>query len=173
MILLTSTSDKLQVVTGWAGAVDIHASFLDLASGVVTAGRTNSKPVTATTTDAVASPAASTTRNVKALHIANVHATVANQVTIQHTDGSNVVQLESVNLLPGERISYREGVGMRVIDSAGLEEINNIINVGQYSVSRLATTVSNSTTTAAKITGLDTVLGPGTYLFEYHILYSS
>ena len=173
MLLLTSTSDKLQVVTSGTANIDVHASWLDLASGAVTAGRTNSKISTATTTDVVASPGASTTRNVKALHVANVHASASNQVTIQHTDGSNVVQLEQVTLLAGERISYREGVGMRVIDAAGLEKDNSPIIPGQYQVARLAADVSNSTTTAAKITGLDATVAAGTWIFEYFLLYQA
>lgn len=173
MLLLTSTSDKIQIVTTTTANIDVHASFVDLAAGVVTAGRLNSKISTATTTDVVASPAASTTRNVKTLQIANVHASASNVVTIQHTDGTNVVQLESVTLLAGERISYREGVGMRVIDAAGAEKVNPVTIAGQLSVFRLGADVTNATTTAAKITGLDSAVGVGTWVFEYFLLYTS
>lgn len=173
MLLLTSTSDKVQIITTTTANVDVHASFIDLAAGVVTAGRLNTKITTATTTDVVASPAASTTRNVKTLTVANVHASASNQVTIQHTDGANVVQMEQVTLLAGERIAYREGIGMRVIDAAGMEKVNTPINVGQYSIGRLAADVANTTTTAAKITGLDQVVGPGTWVFEYFVLYQT
>jgi hypothetical protein len=168
VLLLTSTSDKVQVITSSTAGIDVHASFVDLASGTVTTGRLNTKITTATTTDVVASPAASTTRNVKALHIANIHASTSNDVTIQHTDGTNVVQLEKVTLLAGERISYREGVGMRIIDSSGMEKSPPAI-AGQYTTQRLGADVSNATTTAAKVTGLDLVCGPGTWVFEYFL----
>jgi hypothetical protein len=126
MILLTSTSDKIQVITSAAGQVDVHASYIDLASGTVSAGRLNTRISTATTTDVVAAPAASTTRNVKTLKIGNNSATVTNTVTIQHTDGTNVIVLEQVTLAPLERIGYEEGSGIRVFDSAGREKITNL-----------------------------------------------
>jgi hypothetical protein len=126
MILLTSTSDKIQVVTSAAGQIDVHASYIDLASGTVSAGRLNSRISTATTTDIVAAPAASTTRNLKNLKVGNNHATVTNTVTVQHTDGTNVIALEQATLAPGERIGYEEGSGIRVFDSAGREKITNL-----------------------------------------------
>jgi hypothetical protein len=123
VILLTSTSDKIQVITSAAGQIDVHASYVDLASSVVTAGRLNTRIATATTTDVVASPAASTTRNVKNIKVGNNHASVSNTVTVQHTDGTNVIILEQVTLLPGERMGYEEGSGIRVFDSAGREKL--------------------------------------------------
>jgi hypothetical protein len=126
MIFLTSTSDKIQVITTAAGTVDVHASWVDLASGVVSAGRTNTRITTAATTDVVAAPAASTTRNLKTLKIGNNSASVTNTVTIQHTDGVNVIVIEQVVLAPLERIGYEEGSGVRVFDSAGREKITNL-----------------------------------------------
>lgn len=111
----------MQVVTAAAGKIDCHASWVDLASGAVTAGRTNASVTTATTTTMVAAPAASTTRNVKSFRISNNHASVSQLVTVQHTDGATVVPLESVTLAPGEAITYGEGSGMRVLGSAGVE----------------------------------------------------
>lgn len=173
MLLLASTADKLQVVTASAVAVDVHASWIDLNAGAVTAGRTNSKITTATTTDVVASPALSTTRNVKTLHIQNVHASSSNVVTVQHTDGTNVVSLESVTLLAGERIAYIEGQGFELIDASGVTKAASAIVAGQLAVARLAADLANSTVTAAKVTGLDTPCGVGTWIFEYFVLYQS
>jgi hypothetical protein len=172
VLLLASTSDKLQVITGSAVNVDVHASWIDLAAGVVTAGRTNSKITTATTTDVVAPPAASTTRNVKTLHIGNVHASSSVLVTIQHTDGTNVIVLETVTLLAGERIAYVEGQGFEYIDATGVNK-HDPIPVGSYLVQRLSADVSNSTTTAAKVTGLDLACGAGTWLWEYFLVFQS
>ncbi len=39
--------------------------------------------------------------------------------------------------------------------------------------SRLNSDLANATTTAAKVTGLDTLCGVGTWLFEYFVLYTS
>jgi hypothetical protein len=109
MLLLTSTSDKVQLITGSAGAVKVHASWVDNASGTITPGRTNTASITtAATTDVVGAPAASTQRNVKHLNIRNTHATVANLVTVQHTDGTTVEELFVVTLAPGESITLNE-----------------------------------------------------------------
>jgi hypothetical protein len=124
MILLTSTSDKIQLITSAAGSITCHASYAD-ASGspvTVTLGRTNSLISSAATTDVVPAPGSSTSRNVKQLKISNTHASVSNTVTIQHTDGSTACELEKVTLLPGERMGYEEGVGIRVFDVLGREK---------------------------------------------------
>lgn len=178
MLLLTSTSDKIQVVTGGTPGIDVHASFADYDTSItnpndrVSLGRKNTKITTATTTDVVLSPGnATTSRNVKTLEVANIHASTANQVTIQHTDGTNVIQLESINLLAGERIAFREGVPMRVIDASGMEKVNPAVIAGQLQVVRLGADYTNATTTASKVTGLDAVCGAGTWLFEYFLIW--
>ena len=110
MILLTSTSDKIQLVTGAAGAsVDVHCSYVDNASGTITPGRANVVGIaTATTTDIVGSPGASTQRNVKGIYITNTSGTTSTQVTVVHTDGTNVSDLMGVLLLPGENCILNE-----------------------------------------------------------------
>lgn len=106
MLLLTSTSDKVQVVTGDAGAsVDVHTSWVDNNAGTITPGRFNVVGIaTATTTDIVASPGSGVQRNVKSIYITNTSATVSTQVTVIHTDGTNVADLMGVTLLPGENL---------------------------------------------------------------------
>lgn len=125
MILLTTTSDKIQVVTTTTANVDVHASWVDLSGTTVTPGKTNTRITTATTTDVVAAPAASTTRNVKTIHVSNNHASASNTVSLQLNDGAALV-LESVTLAAGERMGYVEGVGMRVFDTTGREKIQSV-----------------------------------------------
>lgn len=109
MLNLASTSDLLQAVTDAAADIEVHASWVDLSAGVATPGRTNTPSITtATTTTVVASPAASTVRNVKHLNISNNHASLSCTVTILHTDGTNVIELISVILLPGENLIFSE-----------------------------------------------------------------
>lgn len=106
-LFLASTSSKLQVITGAASAIDVHASWLDNLSGAITPGTTNTPPITtAATTDVVASPAASTQRNIKGLYITNTHASLATQVTVVHTDGTNAKQIMGVTLLAGENLNF-------------------------------------------------------------------
>jgi hypothetical protein len=104
VLLLTSTSDKIQVVTGSSGTVEVHASWVDNASGTITPDRANTSISSATTTDVVDSPGASTQRNVKLLAVRNDHASTSNTVEIRHTDGTTPVTLWSGTLLAGEAV---------------------------------------------------------------------
>ena len=105
MLLLTSTSDIIRVVTGSAASVNVHADYVDNASGTFTPARTNTAAITtATTTTVVGSPGASTQRNVKGLVITNNHATAATEVTVQHFDGTTSNDLIGVTLLAGENL---------------------------------------------------------------------
>jgi hypothetical protein len=111
MILLTSTSDAVQVVTSAAAAIDVHASWVDALAGVITPGRNNKAIVTATTTTVVAAPASSTQRNLRAMHIRNKHASLACDVTVQHTDGATIARLYKLTLSPGDALEYTDQHG--------------------------------------------------------------
>jgi hypothetical protein len=175
---LTSTSDKVQVVTTTAANTDVYATWGDYDPAVspatdrVTFGRLISKISSATTTDVVPVPGSGDTRKVHIINVSNVHASTSQTVTIQITDGTNTAVIDSFPLAAGERATWREGVPLRIIDANGLEKTTPIA-VGQYTVSRLGATVSNSTTTAAKVTGLDLACGPGTWVFEYFLRFQS
>ena len=127
MVLLTSTSDKIQVISGSAGALDVHASWVDNASGTITPGRTNTASiVTATTTDVVASPGASTQRNVKFLCVFNTHATVGNAIEVQHTDGTTIESLWKGTLAAGESVTLDANGDWTYYDAAGAIKINAV-----------------------------------------------
>lgn len=120
MILLTSTSDLLQVITASAvTTINVHASYVDYNGTSVTPARLNSNITGATTTSVVGSPASSTQRNVKSVTIHNSHATSSNLITVQHTDGTTVVPLFVYTLLAGETIEYFDEMGFRVLDAGG------------------------------------------------------
>ena len=119
MLLLTSTSDKIQVVTGSAVDVEVHASFMDYNGTTVTPGRTNTAISTATTTDVVAAPGSGVQRNIKVLHIRNVHASSSVAVTVVHTDGSVAVDIAKVTMAAGERLSYTEDHGFSYFAADG------------------------------------------------------
>lgn len=119
MLLLTSTSDKLQVISGSTGDLRVHADYIDNLAGAISPDRKNTASIaTATTTDVVLSPAASTQRNVKTLSVFNNHATTSNLVTVQHTDGTTVEPLTSVTLLAQELLLWTDD-GWQVYDSSG------------------------------------------------------
>lgn len=115
MIILTNTgTDKLQITTGSATTLDVHASWIDLASngsGDPTPGRTNTAITTATTTDIVATPAASTVRNVKELQIRNKHTSQAGDVTVVYNQNGTSFEVTKANLNAGEALEYVEGIG--------------------------------------------------------------
>jgi hypothetical protein len=111
MILLTSTSDKIRVVTAQAVTVDVHASWVDYNGSAVAPGRLNSAITTATTTDVVPSPGSGVQRNLKTLSVRNKHATSTVTVTVQHTDGTTVAELDKRVLGPGSSLLYDEGQG--------------------------------------------------------------
>lgn len=109
MLLLASTSDILRLVTGTAtSTIEVHASYIDLNGTTVTPGRTNTRITTATTTTIVGSPAASTTRNIKAVYVANNSAGTSCTIAAEHYDGTNSIELMQFILLPGENMGYRE-----------------------------------------------------------------
>ena len=108
MLLLSSTSDIVRVITAAAAAIKVHASYVDNAAGTITPGRTNTSITTATTTTVVASPAASTHRNLKHLNITNTHASQSCNVKVEHFDGTTAVELMGFVLLPGENMVFNE-----------------------------------------------------------------
>ncbi len=122
MLLLASTSDIIRVITGTATAtIEVHASYADLNGTTVTPGRTNTRITTAATTTVIASPGASTVRNVKGLYIANTTAGTNCDVTVQHFDGTNSIELIGFVLLPGEKLGYREDGSWVHRDNQGAE----------------------------------------------------
>jgi hypothetical protein len=119
MILLTSTSDLVQVITGGTQAIKVHASYVDLSGTTVTPGRLNTAIASAATTTVVGSPAASTQRTVKFLSVFNSDAATADTVTVQHTDGTTVVILYKLSLLAGYTLTYNEGSGWQLFNAVG------------------------------------------------------
>ena len=126
MLLLTSTSDLIQVVTSAAASVVVHASYIDNNAGTITPARTNTAAITsATTTTVVASPSASVQRNVKFLNIVNNSGSASTNVTVQHTDGTNVIELISVTLLPSEDLVLSSTGDWQHHDSNGADYAYN------------------------------------------------
>ena len=180
MILLASTSDLLRVTTSAAGDIDVHCSWVDLASGASTPGRTNTNITSATTTTITASPASSTYRTVKTVQIRNAHATTAQDLTIVHTDGTTAVELCKVTLSAGWTLHYDEHAGWSVkdttgaivlIDTASAIAAGTAINVVTVSSDVTANTAAN---TMADFTGLSFSVTAGeTYWFRFFIQYTS
>lgn len=165
MLLLTATTDTIEIVTGQACSVDAHASYMDMSNAdppVVkgsTSGRTHKNITTATTTaSCVPAPAASTIRNVKSLNIRNKHATDSVTVTVQFNQNASLFELHKVTLLAGEALEFIEGIGFFVLGAQMLGYKKE-----------LASDASNSTTTAAEVTGLSLATATGNFAFRYYL----
>lgn len=111
MLLLTGTTDLLRVTTSIAVALDVHASWVDYATGTVTPGSTNTLITGATTTTIVGSPASSTQRNVKTVIMRNTEASLSTDVTVLINVTPNDYELIKITLLAGDTLEYVEGVG--------------------------------------------------------------
>lgn len=182
MILLASTADLLRIVTSAAITIDVHASWVDLNGSTVTPGRTNTAISTAATTTVVASPASSTYRTVKSLTVRNRHASTAQDVTLNHTDGTTSVELIKVTLAAGECLHYHEAAGFWISDAFGRVKTNINNNgsgaaINALNLVVLASDVTNNNATAntiADVTGLSFSVTAGeTYHFEFFIPYTS
>lgn len=139
MIILGSTSDKLQVITGAAVAATVtHVTWIDNNAGSITPGRTNTTVSTAATTDVVAAPAASTYRNIKFVSVRNTNASTSNTITLQHTDGTTVVILWQGVLGPGMMLQLDDAGrialfanGGAIINSLSAGALNNFSTANQ------------------------------------------
>lgn len=120
MLILASTSDIIRVVTGQAGSIHCHASWANNAAGTITLGRTNTAAITTATTTTVApAPSGSDVRTVPLLNVRNTHASVANDITIQHFDGATSIDLWKGTLAPGEQISWVDNIGWLYLGASG------------------------------------------------------
>jgi hypothetical protein len=115
MILLTATTDKIQIVTDAAVTVDVHVSAVDLSGTTVTPLRQNTAISTATTTDVLAAPASSTQRNLKTLNARNRSTSASVGVLVQFNQNATIYELFAATLRPGETLEYVEGVGFFVV----------------------------------------------------------
>lgn len=180
MLLLASTSDLVRVITSAAVTTDVHASWVDVNGATVTPGRTNTLISTATTTTIVGSPAASTYRTLKTATIRNRHATTAQDVTVVHSDGTNIPELLKVTLAAGEALHYDEHAGWTVRDTFGRiktreEAVAAAVNALNTVVLSADVTNNNGTAnTIADVTGLSFPVTAGqTYWFAFWIAYTA
>lgn len=170
MLLLTATTDKLQLVTSSTANIDVHASYMDATQAnppVVqgdSSGRQHTAITTATTTDIVAAPAASETRNVKMLAVRNKHASSTNDVTVVFDQNGTDFELFKATLQPGETLEFVEGIGFFVVAATRKAFYNR----------RVTGDVVNATTSFADVTGLTCPVESGKhYNFQAHLYHKA
>jgi len=126
MIQLSTTTRKIQMVTGAAGTIGVYASWIDLSGTTITPSEAFSNVSTATSTDIVVSPGASTSRRIKFINIDNASSTVTNPIKINIVDGGTTVLLFSAVLLPGENLVF-DGEGQwHHHDAAGADYVYSL-----------------------------------------------
>jgi hypothetical protein len=117
MLLLSTTSHKLRLVSSSAANLDVDASFMDFTAANppvmqgTTSGTQQTSISSATTTDIVAAPGASTIRNVKFLSVRNRHASLSCDVTITRDVSATVTEQKKFTLVAGAEMTFTEGVG--------------------------------------------------------------
>jgi len=117
MIVLSQTTDKIQVILG--GAVSTNqgqciASWRDInASGGYTAGRSLANTNNTTDVDLVASPAASTQRLIDYISVYN-NDSASITVTVKYDASGTDYILWKGTLTTGQRLEYENGKGWTV-----------------------------------------------------------
>lgn len=133
MIYLPNTTDKIDLVTSAAAAVDVNVNFMEAASSGLTSptgGRQNTAITTATTTDILAAPGANLTRTVKQMTIRNKDASVSTDVTVRYNQNGTAFELHKETLLPGYTLIYIEGIGFFLI-KPGLNDNRLLTSIEQ------------------------------------------
>ena len=151
MLQLTSTSDVIQVITGSAASIKVHASWIDSDK---TPGRKNTAISTATTTTVVTSPASGHVLNTKYLSVLNDDATASTTAKIVHTDGTNAITLWSGTLQPNESISCNARGDWKHRASGGAERISNTtgpIDVQSFTTRGIYTWTKPANATVMKV----------------------
>lgn len=176
---LTSTSDKVQLVTSSTAEIDVHADWDDQTTTTYTPGRTNAVVNSIGTTDIVAAPGASTQRRVHRISLKNLDSSNPNTIKVWHTDGTLIPEIFKTTLAAGERAEYAEGQ-WRVYDDSGYPIFVNRVGspaVNALNIVVLASDVVNNNAVAntiADVTGLSFSVTSGqTYYFEFVIPYTS
>lgn len=183
MIVLSQTTDNLQVVLGGAittNQLECMVSWRDRTSTTFTADRTVTTTNNTTNVTIAAAPAASTQRAIDFISIYNKD-TVNAVVTVKLDANGTEYILCKVTLATTERLQYQEGVGFQVFASTGAvkQSINQGANASTSGITAviLGSDVTNNNAVAntiADVTGLSfSVLATKMYWFKFIIYYTA
>jgi len=184
-MLLSSTTDKIQVITSSTSALDCQVNGFDLdTSGTArpVGYRLNTAITTATTTDVAAVPGSATTeRTIQRASFRNKGGST-NVVTVLHTDGTTTVEMIEAALQADCSLQYHISRGWWVTDTQGREATVTYGYAGTAisdsdTITRLTGDVTNNNATAntiADVTGLSFPVTSGKlYMFEFNIVYTA
>lgn len=160
MINLDTTTALLRLVTSAACDVQVNASYTDFtAPDTFTTDGQNTLITTATTTTIVSSPGASVKRNIKGAHIRNAHATTAVTITIEHTDGTTAVKMQTFTLAAGEYALLNDSGVFFAYDATGAVKAGT--GPGRLLRTTVLTSGTSHTTTAFTTAMVVKVQGAG------------
>jgi hypothetical protein len=180
MIILSTTSDKVQVVldaTVTTNQLKCFASYTDTTTTSITPSRNALTTNNTTAVDLVASPGSSTQRLVSYMSVYNSD-TVSATVTINLYTTSTTYKLFTTTLAVGERVEYQQGEGFKVFTSDGsYKETPNAIGApvsNTISHVMLSSDQTVNATSYADITGLSvSLLANKRYWFKFVIVTTS
>ena len=130
MILLDTTSKKLQLITSSAANVDVVVNYVDRnqSTGAISGDGSQTTAIAAVgTNDILAVPGATTTRNAVEIFIRNKHASLACDVTPLMDVGGTDYELHKETLQPGEMLEYVQGLGFFKMAAASSSEFGDVI----------------------------------------------
>lgn len=112
-IVLTddSPAEKLQFVTSSTSGIDYHITYFEETTGAARTLSATGKITTATTTDILAAPAASTTRTVLNMTFVNVGSAENNVYLMYDIAGTDNKETPTYTLKAGEALYYNSGAG--------------------------------------------------------------
>jgi hypothetical protein len=168
LLVLTATTDKIQLTTTSTANVDVVAGFIDRDQTTGDVGAANRQLTTintATTTDIVAAPAATTTRNIRYLSVRNRHATASNDVTVVFDANGTDYELVKMTLLAGETLLWTPTTGFsKFSDASRLERL--LIKGSDQTFATAASFADITDLTMAVRSGLQ-------YSFECHLYHNN
>jgi len=120
MINLALTTDKLSLISSSAATLDVHVSYVEASSSTFAVngiGKQNTAISSATTTDILGVPGASTIRNCKTINIRNKDSSLSCTVTVQFNANGTLYELHKAVVAAGECLEYVEGIGWFLVTS--------------------------------------------------------
>lgn len=182
MIVLTNTTDKIQITLGDTPTTQAPclANYRDITTTAYTPARTVLQTNSTTAVDIVPAPASSTQRVVDYISVFNVDS-ASHTVTVRFNDNGTSYVLFRATLDTNEKLEYQEGKGWSVFTNAG--SVKTSLNQGTTPASStlnavvLSSDVTNNNGTAntmQDVTGLSFAVNSGsTYYFRGVITYDS
>ncbi|MEP7204647.1 MAG: hypothetical protein ABI716_00440 [Candidatus Saccharibacteria bacterium] len=131
MILLKATTETLALTTSSVADIDYSISYADITTTTFLPSTSEGKIVTATTTTALAAPAASTQRQIKLISFTNRHALTTNTIRVMKViSGTQYYLTPLATLLAGETMQYIDGQGWLYYTSTGSLKVDGTTAAG-------------------------------------------